>query len=94
MAYGLQIYDASGAIILDTSTFTMKDVGALMNSAVTSSVSIPVTGVSANSLVFISNNEPPDSTSKPTPNAFISGSNLVVSASYPFDAQIRILDIF
>lgn len=90
---GLQIFDASGAIILDTSTFTMKDLGAFTNAAVTTGVTIPVSNISENSLVFIANNGPPSSSSNPTPNAYLSGGNLVVTAPHAFNAQIRILDV-
>ena len=57
MAYGLQIFDSSGNLTLDTSDNTMKDIGNYVVSSVT--VNGDITGVTTltdNSISLVTNN--------------------------------------
>ena len=47
MAYGLQVWDSTSNLIIDTSTFTSKIVGQLLVTSNTTNVAITVTGSSS-----------------------------------------------
>lgn len=81
MAYGLQIFDASGNLILDTSTFTVKDTTGYSNSSITSNTTISVSGLTSNIVALVYNNTGEEDTSEPIANVTVDVTNqqLVVS---------------
>tara|TARA_R110000772_G_scaffold148782_3_gene259333 strand:- start:163 stop:435 length:273 start_codon:yes stop_codon:yes gene_type:complete len=88
MAYGLQIFNEAGSLVLDTSTFTVKDRELYANASITANASIPIPGASADSVVSVVSNNGPNS---PIPSATISGSTLTISGS-GFNVGVRVVD--
>lgn len=88
MAHGLQIYDASGNTILDTSTFTVKDRELYVNSSVTAAATISIPTATLDSVVSIKSNVGPNA---PIPSAVLSGTSLAITGS-GFNASIRVVD--
>ena len=89
MAQGLQIWDASGNLILDTSDNTIKEVGHYA-ATVTAPTPITDTTITDASEVLVVNNV--DTLLPPKVSIDRVAKKLYIQGNYTFNADVRIID--
>ena len=95
MAHGLQIFDASGNIMLDTSDNTIKDLTLYTNNSVTSNGNITgISGLNATSIVLVSNNNGDNGTELPDVEIDYNNNTIkVLNGVVGFNASLRVVDL-